>query len=203
MFGMLSKKHGNLPRNGAGCPQPKDFSGKNKILTSGFSWGFLIGLFICLSAFLLRERESIFSIKVNQNSVKSVRWLCSISCSSPCRNSFSSTTVDIYWPLTDLFQTIQSWSFQDFSGLCLTTEGQQDRLLTERPGTTPRGREASETPTGLSVKTRRTFTQNSQNPQPKAGSVWAWTPSTWIEAPEMSSKTGMNTLKCLGKSKFA
>lgn len=112
----------------------------------------------------------------------------------------SSTTLGTYWPLTDLFQIIQSWNFQDFNGLCLT-EGQQDRLLTLKflAPLPEGGREARETSSRLSVKTR----WNTQKLQPKVDSAWVWMPSTWIGAPEISSETSMNMLKSLGKTKFA
>lgn len=103
---------------------------------------------------LLKERED-FSIKVNQNSVRVSEMTLFHKAAHLCVGTLSSATTGTYWPLTDMFQIIQYWYFQDFNGLCLT-EGQQDRLLTLNflAPLSEGGREARETSSGLSVKTK-------------------------------------------------
>lgn len=127
------------------------------------------------------KKENFFSIKVNQNSMRvGEMTFCFIKAAPLYGGNFS---------LQHLLQTTQSWYFQDMCGLCLTA---RQTAHPEPPVTTPQ----RETFPKLSVEIK--FYLNTRKSQAKIDSIWVWMPSTWIKVPEMSSKTGINTLQSSG-----
>lgn len=145
---------------------------------------------------LLREKENFFPVRANQNSMRvSEVTLFHKSCSSLGGNSLSST-VAIYWLLTDLFQITQSWYFWDWVD-CVWQRDTGQTAHPNLPGSPTWRMEAVRTPLGCQWRQVQVQCKHTKaSPTDRLHSSMDSFNMNW--GPWHELKTSMDTLKSSG-----